>query len=137
MNRFPGVDLDALRAFVAVASHASFNDAAIELNLSASALTRRIKRLEEAVDLMLFERTTGMGAFMSAVDLLLRQGQGVLRDLDASLQLVTDATRIRSGQLTIACIPTVAKFLLPKIVGSYHRRHAEVRLRLIETDLAT
>jgi DNA-binding transcriptional LysR family regulator len=58
MNRFPGVDLDALRAFVAVASHASFNDAAIELNLSGSALTRRIKRLEEALDVMLFERTT-------------------------------------------------------------------------------
>ena len=137
MNRFPGVDLDALRAFVAVASHASFNDAAIELSLSASALTRRIKRLEEALDLMLFERTTRTVALTSSGELLLPRAQSVLRELDASLQLVTQATRIRTGQLTIACIPTVAKFLLPKIVGSYHRRRPEVRLRLLETDLAT
>jgi DNA-binding transcriptional LysR family regulator len=137
MNRFPGVDLDALRAFVAVASHASFNDAALELNLSASALTRRIKRLEEALDTVLFERTTRYVALSGAGELLLPRAQGVLRELDASLELVSAATRIRTGQLTIACIPTVAKFMLPKIVSSYHRRRPEVRLRLIEANLAT
>ncbi|MFM0550512.1 LysR family transcriptional regulator [Paraburkholderia sediminicola] len=137
MSRFPGVDLDALRAFVAVASHASFNDAAIELNLSASALTRRIKRLEEALDAMLFERTTRTVALTSSGGLLLPRAQGVLRELDASLELVSEATRIRTGQLTIACIPTVAKFMLPKIVSSYHKRRPEVRLRLIEANLAT
>ncbi|MFL9918265.1 LysR family transcriptional regulator [Paraburkholderia fungorum] len=137
MNRFPGVDLDALRAFVAVASHASFNDAALELNLSASALTRRIKRLEEALDTLLFERTTRNVALTSSGELLLPRAQGVLRELDASLELVSEATRIRTGQLTIACIPTVAKFMLPKIVSSYHRRRPEVRLRLIEANLAT
>lgn len=137
MNRFPGVDLDALRAFVAVASHASFNDAAIELNLSASALTRRIKRLEEALDTLLFERTTRTVALTSSGELLLPRAQGVLRELDASLELVSEATRIRTGQLTIACIPTVAKFMLPKIVSSYHKRRPEVRLRLIEANLAT
>jgi DNA-binding transcriptional LysR family regulator len=137
MNRFPAVDLDALRAFVAVASHASFNDAAIELNLSASALTRRIQRLEEALDALLFERTTRSVALTGSGELLLPRAQGVLRDLDASLELVKEATRIRAGQLTIACIPTVTKFMLPKIVGSYHRRRPEVRLRLIEANLAT
>ncbi len=137
MNRFPGADLDTLLAFVAVASHASFNDAAIELNLSASALTRRIKRLEEALDVMLFERTTRNVALTSSGELLLPRAQSVLRELDASLQLVTQATRIRSGQLIVACIPTVAKFILPKIVGRYHKRRPEVRLRLIEANLAT
>lgn len=137
MNRFSGVDLDALRAFVAVASHTSFNDAAIELNLSASALTRRIKRLEEALDVMLFERTTRYVALTSSGELLLPRAQGVLRELEASLELVSEATRIRAGQLTIACIPTVAKFMLPKIIGSYHKRRPEVRLRLIEANLAT
>jgi DNA-binding transcriptional LysR family regulator len=137
MNRFPGVDLDALRAFVAVASHASFNDAAIELNLSGSALTRRIKRLEEALDVMLFERTTRNVALTASGELLLPRAQGVLRELDASLELVTEATRMRAGQLTIACIPTAAKLMLPGIVSSFHRRRPEVRLRLIEANLAT
>src|ERR1700761_572046 len=102
MNRFPTVDLDALRAFVAVASHASFNDAAIELNLSASALTRRIKRLEDGLGVMLFERTTRSVALTHAGELLLPRAQGVLRDLAASLELVSEATRMGMGQLTIA-----------------------------------
>jgi DNA-binding transcriptional LysR family regulator len=136
-HRFPGVDLDALRAFVAVALHASFNDAALELHLSPPALTRRIKRLEAALDLLLFERTTRVVSLTRSGELLLPRAQSVLRELDAALQLVTEATRMRAGQLTIACIPTAAKFLLPNIVGGYHRRHPEVRLRLIEADLAT
>lgn len=137
LNRFPGVDLDALRAFVSVACHASFNDAAIDLHLSPPALTRRIKRLEAALDLTLFERTTRSVALTASGELLLPRAQGVLRELDASLQLVTEATRLHTGQLTLACIPTAAKFVLPNIIGSYHRRRPDVRLRLIEADLAT
>src|ERR1700709_2719078 len=137
MNHFPGVDLDALRAFVAVASHASFHDAATELELSASALTRRIKRLENALDVLLFERTTRSVSLTAQGELFLPRAQGVLRELEASLQQVTESTRNRTGQLTIACISTVAKHLLPRIVGDYHRRRPDVRLRLIEADLAT
>jgi DNA-binding transcriptional LysR family regulator len=136
-NRFPSVDLDALRAFVAVASHTSFNGAALELALSASALTRRIKRLEDALEVALFERTTRFVALTPAGDMLLPHALNVLHELDTSLHEVSEATRSRAGQLTIACIPTVAKFLLPGIVGSYHRRRPEVRLKLIEAGLAT
>lgn len=135
-NRFPGVDLDALRAFVAVAAHVSFNGAALELALSASALTRRIKRLEDALEVALFERTTRVVALTAAGEMLLPRALNVLRELDASLQTVSEATHSRAGQLTIACIPTVAKFLLPGIVGHYHRRRPDVRLRLIEASLA-
>ncbi|MFK4444946.1 DNA-binding transcriptional LysR family regulator [Caballeronia udeis] len=137
MSDFPGVDLEGLRAFVSVASHASFHDAAMELELSASALTRRIKRLEDALDLRLFERTTRSVALTASGDMFLPHARGVLQELEASLKLVTESTRSRTGTLTIACISTVAKHLLPRIVGDYHRRRPDVRLRLIEADLAT
>lgn len=137
MKDFPGVDLDGIRAFVSVASHESFHDAATELALSASALTRRIKRLEDALEVALFERTTRSVALTSAGELLLPRARGVLHDLESSLRLVTEANRSRAGTLTLACIPTVAKHLLPGIVGDYHRRRPDVRLRLIEADLAS
>jgi len=135
MIRFPGVDLDALRAFVAVASHVSFGHAASELGLSASALTRRIKRLEDALDMALFERTTRNVALTCSGELLLPLAREVLNKLDAALQLVTDTAGIQSGQLTIACIPTMAKLLLPRIVSLYRQRRPEVKLRLIEAGL--
>jgi DNA-binding transcriptional LysR family regulator len=136
MNVFPGVDLEGLRAFVSVATHASFHSAALELALSASALTRRIKRLEDALDVVLFERTTRSVALTAAGNVFLPRAQQVLLELDASIRLVTESRHDRAGTLTIACIPTVAKHLLPGIVGEYHRRRPEVRLRLVEASLA-
>ncbi len=137
MNDFPGVDLDGLRAFVSVASHASFHDAATELILSASALTRRIKRLEDALDVALFERTTRSVALTTSGELFLPRARSVLQELDTSLHAVTEATRSRTGTLTIACISTVSKHLLPMIVGDYHRQRPDVRIRLIEANLST
>ncbi|SAL49960.1 LysR family transcriptional regulator [Caballeronia sordidicola] len=107
-----------------------------ELALSASALTRRIKRLEDALDVALFERTTRSVALTASGEVFLPRAQQVLQDLDASIRLLTESMHDRTGTLTIACIPTVAKHMLPGIVGEYHRRRPEVRLRLIEASLA-
>ena len=51
-------DILDLQAFVAVAERASFRQAAADLFLSQSALSRRIDKLEESLGVRLFERTT-------------------------------------------------------------------------------
>ena len=51
-------DLGDLRAFVAVAKLGSFRAAAAELHLSQPALSRRIEKLEGALGVRLFDRTT-------------------------------------------------------------------------------
>jgi len=52
------VDLADLRAFISVAELGAFHEAAEQLNLSQSALTRRVQKLEEALDVALLQRTT-------------------------------------------------------------------------------
>jgi DNA-binding transcriptional LysR family regulator len=136
MRRFSGVDLDSLRGFVAVAERETFHDAALELSISASALTRRIQRLETALGVALLERTTRRVTLTPRGQLFLPGAQRVLRELDASLHLVGESGDTRVGQIVIACIPTVTNHLLPRIIRDYRVRRPEVRIRMIEGNLA-
>jgi len=52
------LDPDLLRAFIAVAEHRSFTDAAASLNRTQSAVSTQIKRLEDQLGLKLFVRST-------------------------------------------------------------------------------
>jgi DNA-binding transcriptional LysR family regulator len=54
----PQLDPDLLRAFIAVAEHRSFTDAAASLNRTQSAVSTQIKRLEDQLGLKLFVRST-------------------------------------------------------------------------------
>lgn len=53
------LDLSSLRSVIAAAEHGSFRQAATALNLKQSALSRRIRHLEEQVGFPLFERSSG------------------------------------------------------------------------------
>jgi len=132
MSHFSGVDLDGLRGFVAVAERATFHEAAVELNVSASALTRRIQRLETALGVALLERTTRRVTLTPIGQLFLPGAQRVLHELDATLSRVAESGNARVGQITVACIPTVTNHLLPRIIRDYRMRRPEVRIRMME-----
>lgn len=131
-KQYPGVDLDGVRGFVAVAERQTFADAALSLNISASALTRRIQRLETALGLPLLERTTRRVALTPAGQLFLPGAQRSLQELTAALRQVDEAGNTHAGQIVVACIPTVAKQLLPRIIRDYRLRRPEVRIRMID-----
>ncbi len=58
-GRNMNLDLSSLRSVIAAAEHGSFRQAATALNLKQSALSRRIRHLEEQVGFPLFERSSG------------------------------------------------------------------------------
>ena len=125
-------DLADLRACVAVAKHRSFRAAAEELHLSQPALSRRIEKLEAALGVRLFHRTTrkvdptkvGREFSYRATDLLER--------LDESLLGIRDLARRVTGEVTIACIPSAIRFFLPGILKEYHRLFPGIMVRVID-----
>ena len=58
--------LGAIEAFVAVGNHLNFSAAAGDLGISASALSRRISKLEERLNCRLFQRSTRHVSFTEA-----------------------------------------------------------------------
>jgi DNA-binding transcriptional LysR family regulator len=126
------IDLEGLRGFVSVAELGSFHDAAAALAVSPSALTRRVRRLEEAMDTQLFDRTTRRVGLTGLGREFLPKARRVLEDLEASLQAIQDTSARRSGQITVACIPTAAHYFLPKVIVKYTRTFPLIRIRILE-----
>jgi LysR family glycine cleavage system transcriptional activator len=106
--------LGSLRAFEAAARLASFTRAATELHLTPSAVSHRIKALEQQLDVRLFERSG------RSLVTLTREGGLFAARVAAAFALLAEATaelaRARRNMLTVSVLPSfAARWLMPRI----------------------
>lgn len=125
-------DLGDLQAFVAVADLSSFRAAADAVHLSQPALSRRIEKLEDALGVRLFDRTTRRVSLTAVGRDFSHKIRTLLNDLDQSLLAVSDAAASQSGEVTVACVPSAAYYYLPEVIGRFHERFAAIRVRIID-----
>jgi DNA-binding transcriptional LysR family regulator len=123
-------DLADLRAFVAASDHGSFRAAAEVLCISQSALSRRIEKLEGALGLRLFERTTRRLELTTAGRGFVHKARHVLNELESALLGTRDLADRLSGEVTIACVPSAVGYFLPPVVKAYHDEYPRIRLRI-------
>ncbi len=120
--------LNGLRAFEAAARHLSFTRAAAELNVTQTAISHQIRRLEEQLGLRLFVRR-------SRALLLTREAQEYLPAVRVAfddLRLATE--RLKRPQkaqlLTVSTIASLAaKWLLPRLAG-FQEAHPGIEVRI-------
>ncbi len=116
MRRWPS--LDSLRAFEAAARHLSFGQAAAELHVTPSALSHRIKALEEELGYDLFRRLTRKVALTDAGEVLAEGMRRGLAEIGASLELLERRTSDRA--LTVTTVPSFAgRWLMPRLPTFY------------------
>jgi DNA-binding transcriptional LysR family regulator len=129
-------DLADLRGFLAVADFGSFKAASDALHLSQSALSRRIDKLEDALGVALFARTTRKVELTTVGRSFVPKARNVLNELDSALLGISDVAERISGAVTIACVPSAVAYFLPSVVREYHRRYPGIRLRVIDESSA-
>ncbi|MGO4170848.1 LysR substrate-binding domain-containing protein [Bosea sp. TAF32] len=123
------MNLAQLRAFHAVANHATFSAAAQALGVSQSAITQHVKSLEDAVGTRLFLRTaSGVELTADALDLLPKVRQAILMLDDISARM-SDGRSLATGHLAIGlCAPYVAMPILERFTAEHPGVQLEVRL---------
>lgn len=125
-NVFPSIT--GLRAFEAAARHRSFTRAAIELNLTQSAVSHQIRKLEDLIGLKLFERVGNDIQLLEAGEAY----YDVARAIITELRLGTDRV-MRQGQeeiLTVGALGTFAvKCLIPHM-NDFMTKHPDIVFRL-------
>jgi len=122
--------LDALRVFEAAARRLSFAGAAEELHLTASAVSHRIKALEELLGITLFDRLTRRVALTAAGRVYAASVADALAILrEATRRLGADANR----PLTVSVTPLFgARWLLPRL-ARFEAARPGLSVRLIST----
>jgi DNA-binding transcriptional LysR family regulator len=126
-------DLNDLQAFRAVVELGSFRKAAEAVSISQPALSRRIEKLEEALGVRLFERTTRSVTLTTVGRVFAPSAEQLLDDLDVALLGIRDVSSSRLGHVTIACVPSVAYYFLPSAIASFHRRFPRIRVKLLDS----
>lgn len=126
------IEFSEVQAFVAVADKGSFRAAAESLFISQPALSRRIERLEAEVGTRLIERTTRRVSLTDSGRQFLEHAQAVLSEMEQAVLGISQRTLSRTEVVTVACVPSVANHLLPKVVLAFAKEHPNVRIKIID-----
>lgn len=128
MNNVPSLDVDWLRAFVAVADTKSFTAAGAGLAATQSTISVRIRKLEERLDRRLMERNPRSVVLTVA-------GVAFLEDARRILQIHDDAAMRALGlrgkrTFALAISDHAAGALLPRVLATLHRERPDLQLQV-------
>lgn len=124
--------LSDLEACVAVAELGNFRKAADGVHLSQPALSRRIAKLESALGVRLFDRTTRSVVLTAVGREFAAKARALLDELEGSLLALGDVAATRVGEVTVACVPSAAYYFLPQLIRRYHERFPRIRVRVVD-----
>ncbi|WP_211462766.1 LysR substrate-binding domain-containing protein [Collimonas silvisoli] len=121
----------ALRAFEAAARGMSFTNAALELNVTQSAISRQVRTLEDYLQRKLFTRLT------RKIELT-EEGKAYYQAVGKMFAELEEATALAKGRrartvLTISVLPTVASFLLTPRLSSFWQSNKDIEVRIISS----
>lgn len=95
------MDLDSLRCFTAAAETLNFRHASKRVALSPGAFSERLRRLEEELEVRLFERTTRRAQLTDAGRRLLPHAHQLIRDADRCGEIARDVGSVVPYELTL------------------------------------
>lgn len=130
------IDFLGLQAFLSIAERGSFQKAAQHLHLSQTAISHRMRKLEDELGIKLFARTTREVTLTRSGIEFLPKAQKAFSELEQSLDELVQQGARRRERLDIACLPAFAVQYLPPILSRFHKTHPGVEVRIFETPSA-
>ena len=127
---------DALAMLQSIAVAGSFAAAAREMGMVPSALTYRVRQIEDALDVLLYDRSSRQAKLTEAGAELLREGARLLEEIDAVANRVKRVATGWEPQLTIAIDTVISKPTMMELCESFFSQSPPTRIRLREETLS-
>jgi len=122
------MEIHQLTYFVAVAETGSFSRAAERCNIAQPSLSQQIQKLEAELGEPLFDRLPRRVVLTDAGRALLPRAVSILADLQDIKHAMQNEAETASGLLTVGFIPTIAPFVLPRVIQRFSRDFPQARL---------
>jgi LysR family hydrogen peroxide-inducible transcriptional activator len=124
--------LKQLQYLVALRDHGHFGRAAEACFVTQSTLSAGLRELESLIGITLVERTRRVVRFTPLGEAITDKARRVLREAEELSDMARAAGKPLSGDMRMSVIPTIAPFLLPRILPRLRRDRPELKLYLRE-----
>jgi LysR family transcriptional regulator, transcription activator of glutamate synthase operon len=124
------VELRQLQYFIKVARKEHVTQAAEELHVAQSAVSRQIHLLEEELGVHLFEQKGRKLHLTAAGHLFLKRVEGIMEQLESAVDEVLEFADPEAGEIRIGFPHSLGISMLPSVVAEFRRNHPKVKFRL-------
>lgn len=122
-----------LDVFLALAETLSFRRTAAQVNLSQSAVSGVVTRLEEALGVRLFDRTTRSVQLTDAGQVFAEQAVLMRTQTDEAVRAVRNVAELQVGTVRLAALPSLAATVVPAACARYRLRFPGVQFQVFDT----
>lgn len=126
------ITLTQLEYIVAVDTYRHFGKAAEACFITQPTLSMQIKKLEEDLEIIIFDRSKQPLIPTDVGIRVIEQARIALKQADEINNIVKDHKNQVSGMLRIGIIPTLAPYLLPIFVGAYKKKYPNIFIKVVE-----
>ena len=126
------ISLIQMQYVVAVDTYRHFATAAEKCFVSQPTLSMQLKKMEEELGLVLFDRSRQPVVPTDAGRKVIEQARLVLHEAEDIYRIAQEAKDEISGEFRIGVIPTIAPYLLPLFAGDFKRQFPQIQLKVQE-----
>ncbi len=126
------MNLQQLKYIVAIDRFRNFARAADACNISQPTLSAMLVKLEDELDVRIFERTNKQVKPTTVGQQIVQQAQKALMEANKIAEIVNEGRGSINGSFALSVGPTIAPYLLPQFIKHYREKYAEVSLTICE-----
>lgn len=129
-------DVASMKIFVRVVQRGSFSAAAQELNLTPSAVSKKISRVETDLDVRLINRSTHELYLTEAGQVFYDRCLKILREIDLARDAVHEASETLTGTLKIHLTPGTGHQLVLPVLSQFMKANSQLDINLVVQPIA-
>jgi LysR family transcriptional regulator, hydrogen peroxide-inducible genes activator len=126
------MEIHQLRYFCAVARHGTFTRASEVEHVAQPSLSQQILKLEAELGARLFDRLPRSAKLTVVGKAFLPKAERILRDLDQAKTELLEMSGNEKGEVSVGIIPTIAAYLLPRLLNGFAKRHPQITVKIFE-----